>query len=347
VSDLQAEVRDRFGVLPNFFLLAEETPEITAKLWGFASFAYLDNPLPSLFKERLFVYLSRFCEVRYCIARHVGFLTGLGRPSGDPRCPPETVDEALRLLGRPVPRWEALAPHIALLEARRIPLARLVESGTPLEEALFACVTHTFLHTAQAGRCLEALRRALDAPVLEFLTLFLSYVRSEHFWTRLHPELEIEDDLHRMLRIHGELAAAVLNDPEATACDTTVVIVDELHALRRERALLGQDLQNLLAPTRSTLDTLRRFGDDEKTREIATEMIGRNLVRVARLVDELVEAGRVTPGRSEPRREPLAAASHVRHIHAGRFAAREDSTADAPEPDGAADLDPWPALWRA
>jgi hypothetical protein len=24
------------------------------------------------------VYLSRFCEVRYCIARHVGFLVGLG-----------------------------------------------------------------------------------------------------------------------------------------------------------------------------------------------------------------------------------------------------------------------------
>ena len=79
---LQEQVRDRFGVLPNFFQLAPDTPEITANLWGFAKFAYLDNPLPSLFKERLFVYLSRFCEVRYCIVRHVGFLIGLGRPSG-------------------------------------------------------------------------------------------------------------------------------------------------------------------------------------------------------------------------------------------------------------------------
>ena len=35
---------------------------------GFVRFAYLDNPLPSLFKERLFVYLSRSCIVRYCIA---------------------------------------------------------------------------------------------------------------------------------------------------------------------------------------------------------------------------------------------------------------------------------------
>ena len=92
-TPLHAEVRDRFGVVPNFFRLASEAPEITANLWGFAKFGYLDNPLPSLFKERLFVYLSRFCEVRYCIARHVGFLVGLGRPSGDRHCPPETVEQ--------------------------------------------------------------------------------------------------------------------------------------------------------------------------------------------------------------------------------------------------------------
>src|SRR5256885_11662080 len=82
-SELQDRVKERFGVLPNFFRLAPETPEITEKLWGFAQAAYLDNPLPSVFKERLFVHLSRFCAVRYCIARHVGFLVGLGRPAGD------------------------------------------------------------------------------------------------------------------------------------------------------------------------------------------------------------------------------------------------------------------------
>ena len=36
-SDLQNRVAKRFGVLPNFFRLAPETPEITEKLWGFAS----------------------------------------------------------------------------------------------------------------------------------------------------------------------------------------------------------------------------------------------------------------------------------------------------------------------
>jgi hypothetical protein len=48
-----------------FFSSAPDAPEVIERLWTFAKAGYLDNPIPSLFKERLFVYLSRFCEVRY------------------------------------------------------------------------------------------------------------------------------------------------------------------------------------------------------------------------------------------------------------------------------------------
>lgn len=70
-AGLEQSVKERFGVLPNFFRLTPASLEITENLWGFAKFAYLNNPLPSLFKERLFVHLSRFCKVRYSIPRHV------------------------------------------------------------------------------------------------------------------------------------------------------------------------------------------------------------------------------------------------------------------------------------
>ena len=53
--------------------LSPDAPFIIHELWRFAKSAYLDPPIPTLFKERLFVYLSRFCEVRYCITRHTGF----------------------------------------------------------------------------------------------------------------------------------------------------------------------------------------------------------------------------------------------------------------------------------
>jgi hypothetical protein len=64
-NPFRQEVLRRFGLVPNFFMTARDAPEIVEKLWDFAKSAYLDNPMPSLFKERLFVFLSRFCPVRY------------------------------------------------------------------------------------------------------------------------------------------------------------------------------------------------------------------------------------------------------------------------------------------
>jgi hypothetical protein len=75
---------------------------VIRELWLFAKSAYLDTPIPTLFKERLFVYLSRFCEVRYCITRHCGFLLGLGRSAGDPDAQAMTVAQVVRLLQRPI-----------------------------------------------------------------------------------------------------------------------------------------------------------------------------------------------------------------------------------------------------
>lgn len=103
VTNFEQEVANRFGLLPNFFCTAEDAPGLIQELWSFAKAAYLDNPLPSGFKERLFVHLSRFCEVRYCVIRHVGFLVGFGNAGGDPSIPPHTVRQALRLLSRPFP----------------------------------------------------------------------------------------------------------------------------------------------------------------------------------------------------------------------------------------------------
>src|SRR4029453_15795231 len=176
MNSLQAAVEDRFGVLPNFFCLGGDAPEITANLWGFAQFGYLDNPIPSLFKERLFVYLSRFCDVRYCIARHVGFLVGLGHPAGDRACPPDTVERGVRLIRRPLPRGDALESHMAVLEAAAVPIP--LEPDTRSEEAAFACATHVFLQTPQAPRCLEALRVGFGGTLFQHLMVFLTFVRT-------------------------------------------------------------------------------------------------------------------------------------------------------------------------
>jgi hypothetical protein len=60
--------------------------------------SYIESPIPSLFKERQFVFLSRFCHVRHCIVRHCGFLVGYGHSS----CQLEPVYEGLAAIKGPI-----------------------------------------------------------------------------------------------------------------------------------------------------------------------------------------------------------------------------------------------------
>ena len=144
------EVADRFGVLPNFFCSADAAPGLIEELWKFAKSAYLDSPLPSLFKERLFVHLSRFCEIRYCIVRHVGFLIGQGRPAGDADASLETIEHVIELLRRPLPEGPALTKVLERLE--RVSLRdRLPEPRTERETDLFDALTIMFLSPRDAG----------------------------------------------------------------------------------------------------------------------------------------------------------------------------------------------------
>ncbi len=263
---LEAEVAARFGVLPNFFRLTPGVPGVTADLWGFARVAYLDNPLPALFKERLFVHLSRFCEVRYCIARHVGFLVGLGRPAGDPAAPPEPVEAVVRLLLRPVPRAADLKPLLADLADAPAPLPDLPASGAPLEEAVFACAAHVFLDTPDAPACLDTLRRALGDGRFQHLMVFLAFVRTAHFWSKVQPGLRMEDDVRELLATQEELARAVFDDQEGRAAPVGRALAAELASLRDE----VQRRDELLREEQSL-----RQGEGEQLRQSEAERAAR------------------------------------------------------------------------
>jgi len=230
--DMQRQVSARFGVLPNFFRLSPETPEITEKLWGFAKAAYLDNPLPSVFKERLFVHLSRFCAVRYCIARHTGFLIGLGRPAGDKDAHAESVADVVKMLRRPLPRGPELKSCLSFCSKCPGPLVEMPTADTQMEGGLFSIASHVFLQTADAPQCLAELERLLGTVRLQYLLLFLAFVRAAHYWTSVHPEIQFEDDIKQLLARHEALARCILDDSEASTDKITQSILDELPALR-------------------------------------------------------------------------------------------------------------------
>jgi hypothetical protein len=212
-EEFEREVAERFGVVPNFFRSAPDAPGVVRELWLFAKSAYLDSPIPTLFKERLFVYLSRFCEVRYCITRHCGFLLGLGHSAGDPSAPPMTIEQVIRLLQRPIPTEQSTSAALSRLEAIAEPIDWPLPE-TSYDEDLFTCATVLFLQPARASRAKRALRIALGGDKFELLVGFLTFIRSAHYWTLMHPELTPEDDVKELLRDHEELARVLLEDAE-------------------------------------------------------------------------------------------------------------------------------------
>jgi len=306
-SALEFEIEKRFGVLPNFFQLCPETPEITKNLWGFARFAYLDNPLPSLFKERLFVHLSRFCEVRYCIARHMGFLIGLGRPSGDARSALNTVDEVVRLLQRPFPRGAELAPYFPLSQS----ISSFIEipaGDSEIEAAVFAFAGHVFLQTPDAQRCQQELERLFGPVDFQNLALFLAFIRTAHYWTKIHHELEFEDDINHVLATHQALADCILNDPEAGGVGQR--IIDELPLLRQradragvllasivessDDAIISKTLDGIITSWNQGAERLFGYSEDEALGQPITLIMPRDrLDEETRIIESLRRVERI------------------------------------------------------
>jgi PAS domain S-box-containing protein len=273
-NDFESRVAARFGVLPNFFRLTVDDPTITENLWGFAQFAYLDNPLPSLLKERLFVYLSLFCGVRYCIARHLGFLVGLGRPAGDPHCMPQLVDEVLPLLRHTLPRESDLDQQLALCEGWGV-VSLPPEPDSAQERAIFACAAHVFLRTPDAPRALRALERVFDRKTLEYTKLLLAFIRTAHYWTEIHPELVLEDDIKQLLATHEAIARCVLADtaelPESKLARRVAEDLISLRDLKERHLRLEQDYESLGTEHQRTED---RLSEKESMLQEHTKRLG-------------------------------------------------------------------------
>jgi len=213
LGPFHSDVTRRFGLVPNFFMSAPDAPEIVEKLWDFAKSAYLDNPMPSIFKERLFVFLSRFCQVRYCIVRHCGFLAGYGHSSGDASAPPQNIEQVLKLL-KTLPPWRReLEPIYKRLAAVETPID-WPDPESEIEDCVFAAAAVIFVEPGKSVRARDVLRQALGGKRFEYLVALLAFIRAAHFWTVTHPGLEIEDDMRTLMSEEKELASLLLQDPD-------------------------------------------------------------------------------------------------------------------------------------
>jgi two-component sensor histidine kinase len=107
--------------------------------------------------------------------------------------------------------------------------------------------TILFLQPARAKAAKRALRIALGGEKFELLVGLLTFIRSAHYWTLMHPELVLEDDLTELLRQHEELAGLLCQDREAGHYEMGARLFEELESLRElnERQALDKARQAL------------------------------------------------------------------------------------------------------
>ena len=137
-------------------------------------------------------------------------------------------------------------------------------------------------NAARSERARRAVIRAIGVRRFEFFSGCLAFIRTAHYWTVLHPEIESEDDMLSLLRGQEELAKLLLEDAEADRCEMGERAFEELTTLRdlHERqelekakkaleekdrqkdefiAVLAHELRNPLATIRASADALARL----------------------------------------------------------------------------------------
>lgn len=199
-TEIQQEIEGCFGFLPPFFEPALANPEVLEGLWQQTLSAYVQNPLPTLLKEKLLAYLSRYCSVSYCMVCHSCALRALGL----------SATEVLDLLMRPSPGGEED------LEEDLATLAGEVSSGnswpggrSSVDECLLRVSVFAFENQAELDRHRAMLRRALGPRHYSHWAAFLAYVKTFHAWVEAHPDISALGDL----RVKAHLEPLVADEP--------------------------------------------------------------------------------------------------------------------------------------
>ena len=228
-GDILETIEQRLGFVPPFFSAAADQPDLLRNLWQQTESAYLDNPLPGLFKEQLAALLARYCAAPYCFVCHTCSLQPLGMRSG----------AILRFLEAPPVSDREVEASLARLAHRPSTARWFPDHGTELESDIFALGATVYLGGRLVNPARATLRSVLDRRDFNHLVSFVSYNRMCHEWVAAHPDISYE--LDRRYIDHG--GRLTLEAPQIGAMFAEYSTFSPVHREDRDAALHETTLQ--------------------------------------------------------------------------------------------------------
>lgn len=205
-QQIVAQIEARLGFLPPLFVPAQQNPALLENLWQQTLFAYIDNPLPALLKEKLWAYLSHYYAIGYGTICHSCTLYSLGMKA----------NQVLDLLQSPPPTQVDVDRHLTRLSKQSEYFNTGQEVNPVLEESLLDCSIFIALESCPDD-CSRQLRQILGVVNYQHLVALIAHIKTCHEWMKDYPEVAYSADkraidyLDRLLQDEPGLAECFHN----------------------------------------------------------------------------------------------------------------------------------------
>lgn len=208
----KTEIIKQLGYFPAFLIPAVDSSLIYRSLVQQTLFAYVNNPLPAKFKEKLFIVLSRYFDLSYFTICHSCTLGSLN----------VTATEIMQLGNFQYPQSEVeLAADLRILGSQWHS-EQDWQQNWQLECSLLRCATLIFLHSEQTVHLSHQLKQILGNVYYHYLVVLLGYIKLCHQWLLNNRDISHQQDRRSQLY----LGALLLEEPQlaqffTTAAETT------------------------------------------------------------------------------------------------------------------------------
>lgn len=195
----KTEIIKQLGYFPAFLIPAINSSLIYQSLVQQTLFGYINNPLPSQFKEKLFVVLSRHFGINYFTICHSCTLRSLG----------VSAKEILALDRVTPPQSELnVAADLQIIKQQWRKKASW-DNRPDLETILLRCASLIFLQPEKTANLSTALKEILGIVYYHYLIVFLGYIKLCHQWVASNSSIQHQQDRRSQLHLGSLLLEKV------------------------------------------------------------------------------------------------------------------------------------------